>query len=57
MGKLVGAWHWALLLARGRRCWACHGRYIAHAPWQLYDCNRRPLAIEVIESEREQVAI
>jgi len=55
MGKIVGAWHWVVLLTRGRRCWACHRRYFLHWPWALAACNRAPLSI-VYDHEREQAA-
>lgn len=48
MGKIIGAWHWALLLTRGRRCWACQRRYLAHWPWEWSDCQRAPVALSVI---------
>jgi hypothetical protein len=49
MNRLVGLGHWAVLLARGRRCWACHRRLLAHWPWQWADCQRTPLALVVVE--------
>jgi hypothetical protein len=55
MDRLVGAWHWATLLVRGRRCWACHRRYLWH-PWQLSTCHRTPIKVIVYDQEREQVA-
>jgi hypothetical protein len=56
MGKVVSAWHWALLLVRGRRCWSCHRRYLWHLPWQMHRCNRAPISAVLYDQEREQVA-
>jgi hypothetical protein len=54
---LVAAWHWAVLLARGRRCWACSRLYLLHLPWQVAACKGRPLRLSFVRSkERQEVA-
>jgi hypothetical protein len=50
-GKVVGGWHWLLLIAQERRCYICQRLYLVHfiAPWRLYRCNRTPMPIEITE--------
>jgi hypothetical protein len=60
--RLLGAWHWAILLTKERCCFVCGRYYLLHTPWRLYRCNRTPLPIEItekgwaLEGKGEQVA-
>ena len=50
--RLLGAWHWAILLIKERRCFVCQRYYLLHTPWAIWRCNRTPLPIEFTDQGR-----